>query len=159
MGAEVPMTSNGSSRPPVPEVMTVEDQPNPMVGPPWQVLLADDDASFRRMLRVLLEDSPAFEVVGEAGDGAEAVELATNLQPHTVILDMAMPVMDGDNALMLIKTNCPHTDVIALSAEVWVSRKGPPPDAALEKGTGAWMDKLPTLIELLAVDRASLTST
>ncbi|HUZ43862.1 MAG TPA: response regulator transcription factor [Acidimicrobiales bacterium] len=129
------------------------DQPNPMAGPPWRVLLADDDASFRRMLRILLEDSPTFEVVGEAGDGAEAVELAIALQPHTVILDMTMPVMDGDSALALIKTSCPHTDVIALSADAWESKKGPPPDAALEKGTGAWMDKLPTLIELLAMDR------
>ncbi|MHB1923788.1 MAG: response regulator transcription factor [Acidimicrobiales bacterium] len=131
----------------------MEDQPNPVAGPPWRVLLADDDASFRRMLRILLEDSPSFEVVGEAGDGAEAVEMAVALQPHSVILDMTMPAMDGDTALALIKSRCPHTDVIALSADAWESVKGPPPDAALEKGTGAWMDKLPTLIELLAMDR------
>ena len=117
------------------------------------MLLADDDASFRRMLRILLEDSPTFEVIGEAEDGAQAVDMAIELQPHTVILDMAMPVMDGDAALARIKSSCPHTDVIALSGDAWVSKSGPPPDAALEKGSGAWMDKLPTLIELLALDR------
>jgi len=140
---------------PTTEVLTVEDHPNPMAGPPWRVLLADDDASFRRTLRILLEDPAAFEVVGEAEDGAQAVELAIALQPHSVILDMAMPVMDGDSALALIKSSCPHTDVIALSVDPWVTRKGPPPDAALEKGAGTWMDKLPTLIELLALDRTT----
>lgn len=128
------------------------------LGPPWRVVLADDEASFRRIVRILLEDSPIFEVVGEAADGAEAVEMTTALQPHSVILDMKMPVMDGDTALALIKERCPQTDVIALSGATWTSHKGPAPDAALEKGTGRWMEVLPALIETLASDRLAKTS-
>ena len=80
----------------IPRVATMETEIGQVAGPPWRVLLADDDASFRRVLRVLLEDSPTFAVVGEAEDGAQAVDLAVALQPHSVILDMRMPVMDGD---------------------------------------------------------------
>lgn len=95
-------------------------------------------------------------MVGEAADGAQGAELAEALQPHSVILDMKMPVMDGQRALALIKSSCPHTDVIALSGETWASGEGPHPDAALEKGGGGWIEKLPLLVELLAVDRAEV---
>ena len=119
----------------------------------WRVVLADDDASFRRMVRILLQDDPAFEVVGEAADGAQAVEVAEALQPDSVILDMKMPVMDGDAALAEIKRRCPNTDVIALSAMPWVPARGPAPDAALEKGEDAWMEMLPALVAALGSDR------
>lgn len=124
------------------------------LGPPWRVVVADDDASFRQLVRMLMEDDSTFEVVGEASDGQEAVDLASSLQPHCVILDMKMPVMDGDTALAMIKDSCPHTDVIALSGGPWTARVGPPPDAALEKGGGRWMEMLPVLVEMLATNRA-----
>ena len=120
---------------------------------PWRVVIADDDSYFRRMVRMLLEDDPDFEVVGEAGDGRAAVEMADRLQPDSVILDMRMPVMDGHAALAQIKRLCPDTDVIALSALAWVSGAGPAPDAALEKGQDAWMQMLPALVATLGSDR------
>jgi DNA-binding NarL/FixJ family response regulator len=62
------------------------------------VLIADDQPLVRAGLRVLLEAEPDIEVVAEAGDGAEAVALATRLRPEVVLMDIRMPVMDGIEA-------------------------------------------------------------
>jgi len=59
------------------------------------VLLADDHALVRRGFRRMLEDDPGIEVVGEASDGAEAVELAQKLRPTVIVMDYAMPGLDG----------------------------------------------------------------
>ena len=120
---------------------------------PWRVLLADDDASFRRLVRMLFDEVTTVEVVAEAADGAEAVRLAEELQPDCVILDMHMPIIDGDAALAMIKASCANTDVIALSGLEWQTRVGPAPDAALEKANEAWMEMLPVLVETLATSR------
>jgi DNA-binding NarL/FixJ family response regulator len=63
-----------------------------------RVLLADDQALVRSGFRVLLAQDPEIEVVGEAGDGAAAVELAGTVQPDVVLMDVRMPVMDGIEA-------------------------------------------------------------
>jgi DNA-binding NarL/FixJ family response regulator len=63
-----------------------------------RVLLADDQALVRSGFRVLLTQDPAIDVVGEAGDGATAVELAGTLHPDVVLMDIRMPVMDGIEA-------------------------------------------------------------
>ncbi len=62
------------------------------------VLIVDDQPLVRAGLRVLLEAEPDIEVVAEAGDGAEAVALATRLDPEVVLMDIRMPVMDGIEA-------------------------------------------------------------
>lgn len=66
---------------------------------PIRVLLADDHPIFRAGLRALLEAQPDMRVVGEAGDGAEAVALASQLRPDVVLLDISMPNVDGLQAL------------------------------------------------------------
>ncbi len=79
------------------------------------VLLADDYLPFRVMLRYLLETDPDVEVVGEAGDGEEAVELAAELDPDVIMLDLAMPRLDGWEAIPLLKERAPRTSIVVLS--------------------------------------------
>ncbi|MEV6211339.1 response regulator transcription factor [Kitasatospora sp. NPDC051914] len=67
-----------------------------------RVLLVDDQPLIRTGLRVLIADAPDLEVVGEAGNGAEAVELATRLQPDVAVMDIRMPGTDGIEATRLI---------------------------------------------------------
>jgi signal transduction histidine kinase len=82
---------------------------------PVRVVLADDTPDFRLLMRVLLERDGRFEVVGEAGDGAAAVEVAASVQPDLVLLDMAMPVMDGLQAIPRIRLDAPATAILCLS--------------------------------------------
>jgi YesN/AraC family two-component response regulator len=79
-----------------------------------RILIADDAPDIRLLLRMYLTDT-RLEVIGEATNGAEAVELAGNEKPDAVILDLAMPVMDGLEAIPLIKQASPGTKIVVLS--------------------------------------------
>ena len=86
-----------------------------------RVLIVDDHAVVRQGLRTFLElqDDPAalaIEVVGEAADGAQAVELARRLQPDVVLLDLVMPVMGGIEAIPRILAGSPRSRVIILTS-------------------------------------------
>jgi PAS domain S-box-containing protein len=80
-----------------------------------RVLLVDDHEVMREGLATLLDEQQDIEVVGQAGNGREAVDLAYRLQPDVVIMDAAMPVMAGDEATRQIKQHLPGTRVVALS--------------------------------------------
>jgi len=82
-----------------------------------RILLADDHRLVRQGLRALLEGDPEFEfeIVGEARDGRAAVELAENFRPDVVILDIAMPELNGLEALEKIRKVSPKTEVLLLS--------------------------------------------
>ena len=84
-------------------------------GPPLRVLLADDHRIVREGLRSLLSEESDVEIVGEAAHGREAVDLALRLEPDVVIMDVAMPLIDGDEATRQIKEHLPKTRIIALS--------------------------------------------
>ena len=79
-----------------------------------RVLIADDAAEIRLLLRMYLTGNK-LQVVGEATNGKEAVDLATTEQPDAVILDLAMPVMDGLEAIPLIKEASPASKIVVLS--------------------------------------------
>lgn len=79
------------------------------------VVLADDTPEIRTLLRLTLEDHDEIEVVGEAGNGAEAVEIVRALQPNALVLDLAMPVMDGFEAIPEVRRHAPKTKIIVLS--------------------------------------------
>ncbi len=80
-----------------------------------RVVLADDTPEIRTLLRLTLEDQGAIEVVGEARDGAEAVKMVSELQPDALVLDLAMPVMDGFQAIPEVRRTAPETKIIVLS--------------------------------------------
>jgi DNA-binding NarL/FixJ family response regulator len=80
-----------------------------------RVLLADDHAVMRDGLRALLAASPGIEVVGAVGDGREAVRLAVALKPHVVVMDVAMPELNGIEAVALLRERCPGARVVMLS--------------------------------------------
>lgn len=81
----------------------------------YTALLADDVPELRRLLRHVLEWSDRFTVVAEAGDGAQAVDLAARHKPDIVLLDVSMPVMDGIEALPRIVAAAPQAKVVILS--------------------------------------------
>ncbi len=79
------------------------------------VLLVDDHSLVRRGFRRMLEDESDMEVIGEAGDGEEAVKLAKQLHPEVVVMDCALPQMNGLEATRQIIDECPQTAVLMLS--------------------------------------------
>jgi CheY-like chemotaxis protein len=99
-------------------------------GPKVRVLLADDLSDIRLVMRLLFEADGRAEIVGEATDGAQAIDLARELRPDAVVLDLRMPGMDGVEALPLIRAASPGTVIVALSA----LPVGPMTDRAVDLG-------------------------
>ncbi len=83
---------------------------------PIKVLLADDHVVVRAGTRQLIERSPDITVVGEASDGAEAIQLAADLQPDVVVMDVRMPGVSGVEATRQIKEKYPDMAVLVLTA-------------------------------------------
>ncbi len=79
------------------------------------ILLVDDHPLFRRGLRLLLEEQEDFRIVGEAGDGREAIDRVRSLSPEVVIMDIAMPDFNGVDATRQIVSEDPAAKVVALS--------------------------------------------
>jgi DNA-binding NarL/FixJ family response regulator len=80
-----------------------------------RILLADDHAVVRKGFRLILNQEPDLEVVGEAGDGQEATRLALNLRPDVVVIDIGMPVVNGVEATRRIMEDWPECQVLILS--------------------------------------------
>ena len=110
-----------------------------------RVLLVDDHPLFRQGLQALLETNDTVEVVGEAGDGFEAVALIRKMTPDVVIMDINMPGHDGLEATRQIKEYCPEAKVIILSRyadHIYV-------DQALKSGALGYVHKDAVYDELL----------
>ena len=115
-----------------------------------RVLVADDHEPFRRAFAHLLSLDPDIDVVGQASTGREACELAEDLQPDVVFLDLMMPEMDGAEATRELKRRFPDIKVLILSVfgqEAYV-RKG------LEAGADRYLTKGISRMELLAAAKA-----
>ncbi|MBE3599741.1 MAG: response regulator transcription factor [Limnochordaceae bacterium] len=82
---------------------------------PTRLLIVDDQALFREALKTLCALQPDLDVVGVAGDGREAVQLADRLRPDVVLMDVRMPVMDGVEATRLVKAAHPEVHVVVLT--------------------------------------------
>lgn len=120
-----------------------------------KVLLVDDVADLRFLLRVVLETDGSFEVVGEAGDGESAVEICTRTRPDVIVLDLSMPTMDGLEALPRLRELAPDAVILVLSgiegARVASSAERLGADAYFEKGTAPTI-VLARLRQLLGIE-------
>jgi DNA-binding NarL/FixJ family response regulator len=113
------------------------------------VLLVDDHSLVRRGFRRMLEDESDMEVVGEAGDGEESIKLAKSLRPHVVVMDCALPGMNGLQATRQIMEDFPETAVLMLSMHTestWVRQ-------AIEAGAKGYVLKNAMDLELGAAIR------
>ncbi len=80
-----------------------------------RILLVDDHALFRKGMAALLKNRKKVQVVGEAGDGLEALEVARETLPDVILMDIQMPRCDGLEAIRLIKREMPHVKIIMLT--------------------------------------------
>jgi CheY-like chemotaxis protein len=120
---------------------------------PYSVLVVDDDPDIRRLITMLLSGDPDFAVVGEAGDGAQAIELAAAQQPDVIILDLVMPVMDGLTALPALRAAAPGGRVVVVTG----SASEAAAHTALASGAAAFVRKGPSLVSRLVPElRAAL---
>jgi DNA-binding NarL/FixJ family response regulator len=113
------------------------------------VLLVDDHNLVRRGFRRIVEDEPDMVVVGEASNGAEAVDLAKKLNPQVIVMDCALPQMTGLEATRQILHNSPSTAVLMLSMhseETWVRQ-------AMDAGARGYLLKSAMDLELPAAVR------
>jgi DNA-binding NarL/FixJ family response regulator len=116
------------------------------------ILLVDDHEEFRRILRQILQTESDFAVVGEAEDGEVAVELAPKRQPAVVLMDLAMPHLDGFEATRRIKAMRPETKVLVLTFHTEEAFRA----KACESGADAFLPKQDTITRLVPTIRALL---
>jgi DNA-binding NarL/FixJ family response regulator len=82
---------------------------------PIRVLLVDDQPLFRRAIATLIEEQPEFTVVGEAADGQDAIEQAQALNPDLIVMDIEMPVMNGIEAVRILRDRLPAIKIVVLT--------------------------------------------
>jgi two-component system response regulator NreC len=115
-----------------------------------RILLADDHAVLRAGLRLLLNNQPEFEVIGEASSGIEALTLAESLQPDLILLDLSMPGLGGLDALPALRRYAPSARILILTMH-------DDPEylrQALKSGAAGYVLKKAADVELLSAARA-----
>ncbi|HEX8002596.1 MAG TPA: response regulator transcription factor [Mycobacteriales bacterium] len=128
----------------------VATTPSAGTGEPIRVLVVDDHALFRRGLQMVLEQEDDIEVVGEAGDGAEAVERAADAMPDIVLMDVRMPKRGGIDACTAIKDAVPSAKIIMLT----ISDEEADLYDAIKAGASGYLLKEISIEEVAAAIRA-----
>ncbi len=109
---------------------------------PLRLVLVDDTVDLRLLLRAALQARGRFEVVGEAGDGVEGIEVTRRLQPDVVLVDLAMPELDGLDALPALRLACPAARLVVHSgfesARLLERARGAGADGYVQKGLDPW---------------------
>lgn len=111
-----------------------------------RVVVCDDQPAFRELIVAVLGQEPGVEVVGEAGDGRQAIEAVRALRPDVLVLDLAMPELDGIEALPHILEASPTTRVIVVTGFASARMKA----RALEAGASLFAEKGTDVGELVA---------
>jgi CheY-like chemotaxis protein len=104
-----------------------------------RVLIVDDRAEIRTIVATRLRIDPAFEVVGEAANGAEAIARISELRPHLMILDLQMPVMSGEEVIPIVRSLAPRLRILVFSAYAGGYQRlqsSGRPDSEVRKGGG-----------------------
>ena len=122
-----------------------EGQTRSAANPAIRVLVADDHAVLRQALRYMLESQPGLEVVGEASNGRDAVDLAEKLQPDVVLMDTVMPGLNGIEATRQIRRRLPKVKVLMLTGY----QEDEQVAGALKAGASGYVIKKSDLDELL----------
>jgi len=122
-----------------------------MSEPPIRVLIVDDHAVVREGLRTFLQLQDRIEVVGEAGDGEEALEQAARLRPDVILMDLLMPRLDGVSAMRELRTRASPSRVIVLTSFLDDDRLMP----AIEAGAAGYLLKNVEPAELARAVRAA----
>src|SRR5690606_29295542 len=121
------------------------DAPRSAANPPIRVLIADDHAVLRQALRYMLEAQAGLEVVGEAANGREAVELAEKTNPDVVLMDTVMPGLNGIEATRQIRRRMPKVKVLMLTGY----QEDEQVAGALKAGASGYVIKKSEIDELL----------
>ena len=110
-----------------------------------RIAIADDNEAVRVLLRTIVQSEADFEFVGEAADGFEAVSLTERERPDLLVLDMAMPGLDGFQVLDRLRSSCPEVRIVVYSGSGAASMK----NAVLERGAADCVKKGVTNEELI----------
>jgi DNA-binding NarL/FixJ family response regulator len=123
------------------------------LAPAFRVLIVDDFEPWRRVVSFLLDNSPEWQIVGEAVDGAEAVRKAEELQPDLILLDIGLPKLDGINAGKSIQSISTNSKILFVSVDLC-------PDivqVALSTGAHGYVVKSDAAHDLLPAMRTVVT--
>jgi DNA-binding NarL/FixJ family response regulator len=112
---------------------------------PSRIVVCDDQPAFRKIVSAMLGLEAGVEVVGEAADGQQAIDLVARLKPDVLVLDIAMPVMDGLEALPHIRSGSPGTKVVMLTGVSNVVAR----DRALAGGAALFLEKGTDILEVV----------
>lgn len=110
-----------------------------------RVLVVDDAANLRELLSLLLDTEDDFEVIGTASDGEQALAVAESLQPDIILLDLAMPVMDGMQALPALRQMLPDALIVIFSGFEQAALL----DEAMAAGANAYLEKGASVTQLV----------
>jgi DNA-binding NarL/FixJ family response regulator len=111
----------------------------------FRIVVCDDQRAFRTIVSTVLGLEPDLEIVGEAADGRQAIDLVAQLHPDLLVLDIAMPEMDGLEALPYIRAASPDTKVVMLTG---VANEGVR-ERALDGGAALFMEKGTDIAEVV----------
>ena len=118
----------------------------------FRVLVVDDHEPWRAFVASTLQKQPDLRIIGEAADGLEAVQIAQQLQPDLILLDIGLPTLNGIKAARQMKVVCPRSKILFLSE----NRSRDIAQEALRTGAGAYVVKSAALSELSAAVQAVL---